>query len=107
MGQGSGAAMSYGVGCRRGLDLVWLWLLRRLAAVAPVRPLPWEPPYAAGVALKTNKQANLRGRAQMELQEPYEPPGGELRFRKEVSMGEGRGLCQMLPQMVAMVEGEV
>ena len=31
----------------------------RLAAVAPIRPLAWEPPYTAGTALKrqkTNKQ---------------------------------------------------
>ena len=31
-------------------DLALLW--RRLAAVALTRPLAWEPPYAAGVALK-------------------------------------------------------
>ena len=43
---------SCGGGCRRGSDpkLLWLWL--RPAATAPVRPLAWEPPYAAGVALK-------------------------------------------------------
>ena len=38
--------MSCGVGCRRGLDPVWLWLWGRLASVAPIRPLAWEPPYA-------------------------------------------------------------
>ena len=32
-----------------------LWLWRRLAATAPIRPLAWEPPYAAGVALKRQK----------------------------------------------------
>ena len=32
---------------------VWLW--RRLAAVAPIRPLAWEPPYAMSVALKSKK----------------------------------------------------
>ena len=30
--------------------LLWLWC--RPAAVALIRPLAWEPPYAAGVALK-------------------------------------------------------
>ena len=30
-----------------GLDLALLWLWCRLAAVAPIRPLAWEPPYAA------------------------------------------------------------
>jgi len=36
---------------------VWLW--RRLAAVAPVQPLAWEHPYAAGVALKSQKKTCL------------------------------------------------
>ena len=44
--------MSCGVGCRRGSDLVLLWL----AAVAPIRPLAWEPPYATGTALKRKKR---------------------------------------------------
>ena len=48
--------MSCGVGHRLGLDLVLLWLWCRLAAVAPIGPLAWEPPYAAGVALKKQKK---------------------------------------------------
>ena len=39
-------------------DPALLWLWHRPAAVAPIRPLAWEAPYAAGVALKTNKQTN-------------------------------------------------
>ena len=27
-------------------DPAFLWLWRRLAAIAPIRPLAWEPPYA-------------------------------------------------------------
>ena len=34
--------------------LLWLWC--RLAAVAQIRPLAWEPPYAMGVALKKRKE---------------------------------------------------
>ena len=49
-------AMSCGVDCRHSSDLVLLWLWRRLAAVAPVRPLAGEPPYAAGAALKREKK---------------------------------------------------
>ena len=37
-------------------DLALLWLWRRLAAVAPIRPLAWEPPYAAGAALEKRKK---------------------------------------------------
>ena len=47
--------MSCGVGRRHGSDLALLWLWSRLAATAPIRPLAWEPPYAAGVALKGQK----------------------------------------------------
>ena len=42
--------MSCGVGRRHGSDPALLWLWRRLAATAPIRPLAWEPPYAAGAA---------------------------------------------------------
>ena len=48
--------MSWGIGRRRGLDLMWLWLWFRPAAVAPIGPLAWEPPYAMGVALKSKKE---------------------------------------------------
>ena len=40
--------MSYGVGCRHGSDLVFL--KRRPSAIA------WEPPHAAGAALKKQKE---------------------------------------------------
>ena len=42
--------MSCGVGCRRGSDPELLWLWRRPVATALIRPLAWEPPYAAGAA---------------------------------------------------------
>ena len=50
--------MSCGVGYRHGSDLALLWLSRKSAATALIRPLAWEPPYAMGVALKkeSNKQ---------------------------------------------------
>ena len=48
--------MSCGVGHRRGSDLALLWLWRRSAATASIRPLAWEPPYALGVALKDKKK---------------------------------------------------
>ena len=34
--------MSCCVGCRRSSDLALLWLWRRWAAIAPIRPLAWE-----------------------------------------------------------------
>ena len=47
--------MSWGVGCRIGLDAELLWLWHRLAVVALIRPLAREPPYAAGAALEKTK----------------------------------------------------
>ena len=55
MGWGSSAAVSCGVGRRRGLDPKLLGLWPRLAATVLIRPLVWEPPYAARVALKRQK----------------------------------------------------
>ena len=49
-------AVSCGVGRRCSLDLVLLWLWCRLAAIALIRPLALEPPYAMGVALKQQEQ---------------------------------------------------
>ena len=48
--------MGCGVGCRRGSDLALLWLWCRLAAAAPIGPLAWEPPYAAGKKTKKKKK---------------------------------------------------
>ena len=48
--------MSCGVGHRPGLDPELQWLWRRLPAVALIRPLAWELPYAAGAAVKITKE---------------------------------------------------
>ena len=37
-------------------DLALLWLCRRPAATALIRPLAWEPPYAEGVAQEMAKR---------------------------------------------------
>ena len=54
--------MSYGVGCRCGSDPAFLWLWYSLATAALIRPLAWEPPYAAGVALKRQKERKDKSR---------------------------------------------
>ena len=48
--------MSCDIGRRRGVDLVLLWL----AAAALIRPLAWEPPYAAGEALKKRQKTEKK-----------------------------------------------
>ena len=50
--------MGCSVVCRRGSDPTLLWLWCRLAAAALIQLLAWEPPYAAGVALKRQKNKN-------------------------------------------------
>ena len=62
--------MNCDVGHRLSLDPELLWLWRRLAAIALITPLAWEPPCATGAALgkakrqkkkktKTKKKKNL------------------------------------------------
>ena len=60
MGWGSSDAVSCGVSCRRGSVPASLWLWRRPAATAPIRPLAWEPPYAAGAAQEMAKKTKNR-----------------------------------------------
>ena len=52
--------MSCGVGRTSSLDLVLLWLWHRLATVAPIQPLAWEPPNAVGAALEIGKKKEVR-----------------------------------------------
>ena len=47
--------MSCGVGHRLSSDLALLWLWCRLTAIALIRPLAWELPYAVGEALERQK----------------------------------------------------
>ena len=47
-----GIAVSCGVGRRHGWDPALLWLWCRPAAVVPIGPLAWEPPYATSTTLK-------------------------------------------------------
>ena len=56
MGEGSGIAVSYGVGRRCSSDPALLWLWCRLVATAPIRPLAWESPCATGAALEKAKR---------------------------------------------------
>ena len=41
-------------------DLALLWLWCRPEATALIRPLAWEPPYAAGMALEKTKRPKKR-----------------------------------------------
>ena len=48
--------MSCGAGRRHGLNPMLLWLWHRPVAIAPIRHLAWEPPYAARAAQRNSKK---------------------------------------------------
>ena len=52
----------WAVGLRHGSDPALLWLWGRQVAAAPIWPLAWEPPYAAGVALERQKPKKKKKR---------------------------------------------
>ena len=92
MGEGAGIAVSCGVGRRHSSDPALLWLWRRLAATAPIRPLAWEPPYVAGAALEKAKRKDRHchptstdGEGRIELREKSDSGGSKWR-------GEGNRL---------------
>ena len=60
----AGVAVSCGIGHRCGLDLVLLWLWRRLAATAPNGPLAWEPPCDMGAAQEMAKRKKKKKKNQ-------------------------------------------
>ena len=47
-------------GLTMGSDRALLWLWRRLVATAPIRPLAWEPPCAAGAAQEIAKRQKTK-----------------------------------------------
>ena len=69
--------MSCGVGRRLSSDPLLQWLWWRLASEALTRPLAWEPPYAAGAALKESQKK--KGNA-----------GGSLDTEERATQGEAR-----------------
>ena len=65
--------MSCGVGRRRGSDPVLLWLWHRPAATAPLQPLAWEPPYAAGAAQEMAKRQKKKQKTKTKTKKPCTP----------------------------------
>ena len=60
-------AVSRGVGRRCSLDPTLLWLWCGPVAIAPIRPLAWEPPYALGAALEKAKRQKQNETKSLEL----------------------------------------
>ena len=59
---GLSVAVSCGVGCRYGSDPELLWLWCRPVAIALIRALARELPYAAVSALKKKKKKKKKGK---------------------------------------------
>ena len=81
--------MSCGVGRRCGSDLALLWLWRRLAATAPIRPLAWDPPYDVVAALKRQKKKKRKSRQELQA---FMPPD----FPSSLMWVEGQGWLRSL-----------
>ena len=81
--------MSCAVGCRCGSDPALLWLWRRPVATALIRPLAWEPPYAAGAAQENGKKTKKKSQIdnlthhlnELEKEEQTKP---KVSIRKEI-----------------------
>uniref|UniRef100_A0A8W4F6E9 Abnormal spindle-like microcephaly-associated protein homolog n=1 Tax=Sus scrofa TaxID=9823 RepID=A0A8W4F6E9_PIG len=67
--------------CSSDSALLWLW--HGLAATAPIRPLAWEPPYAAGVAQEMAKRQKKKRKKERKKGETHKC---SLRIR----MGAGK-----------------
>ena len=52
-------------GPRYASDPMLLWLWCRPAAVAPIQPLAWEPPYATGMTLERQKKKKKKNTAEL------------------------------------------
>ena len=68
--------MSCHVGCSSSSDLALLW--RRLAAVALIRPLVWEPPYTTGVTPKSKKKKKKKSALSTVIKTPQCPGSQSL-----------------------------
>ena len=85
--------MSCGVGCSHRSDLVWLRLWHRLTATAPIQPLAWEPPYAAGAAQEiatttTTKRQKTKRQKKKKKKKKKRRPDISLGVRELGQMGE-------------------
>ena len=73
--------MSCGVYHRCGSDPALLWLWHRLAPTAPIRPLAWEPPYAAGAVQEMAKRQKKKKKSVLKKNTKAPGPGWALQGR--------------------------
>ena len=77
------------------LELLWLWC--RPVATAPIRPLAWEPPYAAGASLEKAKRQKKKKKKKLnsnsKLLESKDPWWSRLKVRNYDNAGQGHLFC--------------
>ena len=103
-GSGFSVVVSCGVGHRRGLDIVLMWLWCRLAAVALNGRLAWEP--FSGAALKKKQQKQKVGLTCL----PWLPRLGFLKHHRisqwpETQPRVCRGQCEMCQKRASCMSG--
>ena len=84
--------MSCGVGHGRDSDPSWLWLWHRLMAAALMRPLAWEPPCAAEVALEKAKKKKKKKKEYLETAKRV-----DLAFSPHT---QKNGTCEMMDMLL-------
>ena len=63
----------------------WLW--RRAAAIAPIRPLAWEPPYATGAALEKAKRQKKKKKKERERERDTKIKNTSITLPFEINIG--------------------
>ena len=87
---------------RPGLDPALLWLWCRPAAIAQIRPLAWEPPYATGAAVKRQRKKGKKGERDECCRYSWTNRFQELEVAKcHPTPSSERLLCQDLSQGVS------
>ena len=78
--------------------LLWLWC--RLAAVAPIQPLAWELPCAAGAALKSEKIKSEVELKKIELRDRGSGAEGQIRVLMAFLSNTPAGVASPRPRAV-------
>ena len=87
--------MSCGTGHRHGLDLALLWLWCRPTAIALIRRVAWELPFATGMALKRQK-IKRRERTQTRHQTNHVPESVLFCSNKDTTSGTAAAIGVLL-----------
>ena len=108
--------MSCSIGGRHSSDPTLLWLWRRPAATAPIRPLAWEHPFAAGAALEKAKDKKKKKKRKEKEKEKKRnnhtasgrglvPPQGRYRTLSLSPSAELKHLKELLKHSAFQKEG--